>query len=297
VVVGAGWRPARARRGHLSRRQGSAAGARLRRPPQRLHPATHPGPPSWPPGCNHFRRSAASRPRARAWGDHPRPHGREHPGRAEHLHPATRGRSSPSTVPRAAPHDFCVISACRLRRRGDRGRARAVRPPERAHLLEVGHRPAVLALHDGAHLRREVRLERVLVVLDRQLLAALALGEDRRLVPARDRRLEVDPAAVHRRGHAPGRLGVAAQAAHLRLQLDADCSMAGTRDVNSAFASAWVTAPAASRKPFAPSLQVSIRSLSVEMTCFASCAMCRLRGGESSRRAARPVPRAPADRG
>ena len=76
-----------------------------------------------------------------------------------------------------------------------------------------------LALDYLAQVGGQVFVERALVVADGRVLAALALADDRALVLARDRGLDVNPAAVEAGGDAAPLLWVAAEPADLALQL------------------------------------------------------------------------------
>src|SRR5688572_6590657 len=76
-----------------------------------------------------------------------------------------------------------------------------------------------LPLHDRLRRRRQRFLQRLIIRVLGDVLAALRFGHDRMLVLARHCGLDVDPAAMQRSRCAPGLFRIAAQPAHFVLKL------------------------------------------------------------------------------
>ncbi len=76
-----------------------------------------------------------------------------------------------------------------------------------------------LLLYECQRAGRERLLEGILEGLLRHVLSALGLGDDGVVVLARDRGLDVHPAAMERSAHAARLLGIAAETAHFVLKL------------------------------------------------------------------------------
>src|SRR4051794_690182 len=132
---------------------------------------------------------------------------------------------------RRCGHNFCraPLRSMPSSERGRRGRAvtrwrlwsaaSGYSVAQLTHPVVVLFNSLVFALDHRAHIGRKVFLQSVFVGGFRDILAALALGQNRDFVHAGNRRFDVDPAAVQRTRNRAAVFRVSAQAAHLGLQL------------------------------------------------------------------------------
>src|SRR5215471_10046142 len=96
---------------------------------------------------------------------------------------------------------------------------RAVRVAQRADLVVIGNDALVLPAHDGAHVPRQILVERLLILPLRVVFTALAFLENCLVVATRHRFLDAHPATMKRPGDAPASFGIATVRAYDLLKL------------------------------------------------------------------------------
>ena len=146
-----------------------------------------------------------------------------------------------------------------------------MRVAQRADLVVVALHAFVLALDDQRDLARQILLDRRAVARERCVLAALALLERRQVTVAGERPLEIDPAAMQGAGRAAAGLGLLRRAGRLRPAARPRALRQGSARSRRRMRSGGdFTCSAQVRKPYSPSLEVSISLLRMSMTCSLS---------------------------